>query len=464
MNDEDEELRRRQAIGINRVLSSLATVVGNMNRGLSVGHRDSALTMLLRDCIGGNSRALLVATIGPESESLEETQKTLTFAQQMMSVRNTTNVNRIGQDDSSLLQLRERQAACLRVMEEKTCEVKNEEAEDLKKVKQEMDELNQRILTKESAEQTLEQMRKEEIKKIDEMREEMQKAVTEELEKMRKQSIQDLDTLRQSVEKHVSSEASVTAVAEEHDARLGKVQAELHDAARSQRAIGEEAADIRVRLASAEERSKMLQLRQEDLRKERSNFEDERKNLRQQSEQQWQKLTSLEGDTQKFKAEAEGQRAELTRLNSLSSEETELARIEREAWRVREAELQGEVSGLQHTIEESRRESEVQALRVEAERREACAQLRLQIDRLEVEANAMNEQLSSARRIRARLEAEREGVKHREETLRQQGAFELKQCQDELDEVMQREKELMQMLHEIQEGIISASGPPSDSS
>merc|ERR1719450_713921 len=83
-NDANEELRRRQAIGINRVLSSLGTVVNNMNIGLSHGHRDSALTMLLHDCLGGNARALLIANISPEAEGGDESVKTLTFAQQMM--------------------------------------------------------------------------------------------------------------------------------------------------------------------------------------------------------------------------------------------------------------------------------------------------------------------------------------------------------------------------------------------
>jgi len=462
--DASEELRRKQAIGINRVLSSLATVVNNMNRGLSSGHRDSALTMLLRDCLGGNSRALLIATVGPELEGLEETTKTLTFAQQMMAVKNVTSVNRIEQDQSALMQMRQRHADCIRILEEKTDEAKDEEAEQFQSLKNEMDSLSSKLLTKESAEATLEAMRNEQFRKIDEMRDEMSKAMTHELEKMRQQSLQDLNTLRQSVEKHVShsDDPQQSRHAEEQEARLRKMQSELQDAARAQRTVEEEAADLRVRLAAAEERSKMLQLRQEDLRKDRANFDEERKALRQQSEQQWQKLSSVEGDTQKFKAEAEVQRAEIARLHAVRAEEIEQMAAERDGWRSQEAEHQRQISDLHRRLQEARREAELHTLREESERRETSAQLRLQIERLEAESSSQAEQLSNARRVGAQLEADLEDAKQCQEALRTQGAFDLKQCKDELDEATGREEELMHMLHEIQEGIISASGPPSD--
>jgi len=461
MNDQNEALRRKQAIGINRVLSSLTTVVNNMNRGLSSGHRGSALTMLLRDCLGGNSRALLVATIGPELSGLDESLKTLTFAQNMMSVKNVASVNRIGQDQSALMQMRQRHADCIRLLEDKASEAKDEEAEEFQNLKNEMDDLGTKLLTKESAEQTLEDIRKEQFKKIDEMRDEMAQTMKKELDQMRQQSLQDLDTLRQSVEKHVAQDGmQQSSQAEEHEAHLGKMQAELQNAVRSKRSVEEEASELRVRLAAAEERSKMLQLRQEELRNERGNFDEERKSLRQQSDQQWQKLRSGEGDAQKYKAEVEVQRAELGRLNAGRAEDAEQARIEHEARRAREAELQQEIGQLHRKLEEAKRKAEVRAIRAETERREACTQLRSQIERLEVEGAAQAEPLSSARKLQAQLEAECEEAKQRVELLRQQGAFELKQCQDELEEATGREEELMRMLDEVQEGIISASESP----
>merc|ERR550514_2614701 len=63
MCEENEALRRRQAIGVNKVLTTLGVVVNNLNLGLSAGHQGSSLTMLLKDCLGGNARALLIANV-----------------------------------------------------------------------------------------------------------------------------------------------------------------------------------------------------------------------------------------------------------------------------------------------------------------------------------------------------------------------------------------------------------------
>ncbi|CAE7531043.1 FLA10 [Symbiodinium sp. CCMP2592] len=90
VQEANEELRRKQAIGINKVLTHLGAVVNNLNAGYenSTGFRNSALTMLLRDCLGGGARALLVANIGPEADWSSETAMTLRFAQKMMKVKN----------------------------------------------------------------------------------------------------------------------------------------------------------------------------------------------------------------------------------------------------------------------------------------------------------------------------------------------------------------------------------------
>jgi len=458
-NDVDEDLRKKQAIGINRVLSSLGTVVNNMNIGLAGGYRDSALTMLLRDCLGGNSRALLIACIGPELDTCDETAKTLNFAQQMMAVRNVAIVNRVDQEHSALLSMRQRHLDCIRILQEKTNDARDEESEERKRIQKEMEDLNTRLLTKDSAEETLKGMRDEQFQKIDEMREEMTKAMTAELAKMREKSFQDLENLKQSVERHVTNldDTHHQRHTEEHQVHITKMQAELQEALRSQKAIDEEAAGLRIRLAAAEERAKMLQARQEEVRKERAFFDEERRSLRQQSEQQWQKLTSVEGDLQKFKAEAEVRRSELGKLNGKRAEDAEAARRERDSWRLMEQDLQHEIATLHQNLEQAKRDTDVQALTVEGQRREACTQLRLQIERLEIEAAQRSEQLNSARQLQAELEAEREDAKLREQDLRQIGAMELKQCQDELDEAKQREQELMAMLHEIQDGIIAAS-------
>jgi hypothetical protein len=45
-----------------------------------VPYRDSKLTRLLRDALGGKSKTCIIATISPASHSLEETMSTLEYA------------------------------------------------------------------------------------------------------------------------------------------------------------------------------------------------------------------------------------------------------------------------------------------------------------------------------------------------------------------------------------------------
>lgn len=458
-NDAKEDLRRKQAIGINRVLTSLGTVVNNLNMGRAQGHRDSALTMLLHDCLGGNARALLVANIGPDLAGMEESVKTLTFAQQMMSVRNVASVNRIEGEHSALLQMRQRHSECIRILQDKISDSQEEEQEAQQKLRLEMESLNKKLLTKESAEKTLEEMRDEQLRKIDEMKAEMADAMSKELEKMRVQSLQDLEQLRKSMEQHVSHMDGTQQQqhAEEHEARLGSMRAELQLAAQAQRGAEDEASELRVRLASAEERAKMLSARQEELRREREAIEEERRQLRERGEQQWQSLITVETELQRCKAEGEVQRAELARLNAARAEDDEALRREREAWRKREAELVREIAGMKSEAEESRRETQLQALRSDSEQREAADRLRLQVERLESEAASRAEQLELSRQACARLEAEKIAALQREQALRQQAAIELQHAQDDVEEAKAREIELMHMLHEVQESIIIAN-------
>ena len=58
-----------------------------------IPYRQSKLTNLLRDSLGGNCKTLMVANVWPEGTHLEETISTLKFASRMMRVRNEAIVN-----------------------------------------------------------------------------------------------------------------------------------------------------------------------------------------------------------------------------------------------------------------------------------------------------------------------------------------------------------------------------------
>jgi kinesin family protein 6/9 len=65
-------------------------------------YRQSKLTHILKDSIGGNCRTVMIATAWPEEPYIQETLSTLNFAKRMMSVVNEATVN-IQLDTTALL-------------------------------------------------------------------------------------------------------------------------------------------------------------------------------------------------------------------------------------------------------------------------------------------------------------------------------------------------------------------------
>ena len=58
-----------------------------------VTYRQSKLTYLLKDSIGGNCKTCMIANIWPEIMHLEESISTLRFASRMMRVANESSIN-----------------------------------------------------------------------------------------------------------------------------------------------------------------------------------------------------------------------------------------------------------------------------------------------------------------------------------------------------------------------------------
>jgi len=81
-------IRLKEASNINRSLSTLGNVIMALANGNShVPYRDSKLTFLLRDSIGGNSKTFMVSNVSPASLSLSETLSTLKFSRWALNPR-----------------------------------------------------------------------------------------------------------------------------------------------------------------------------------------------------------------------------------------------------------------------------------------------------------------------------------------------------------------------------------------
>ena len=96
-----EGMRLKEASKINQSLSTLGSVIHALsvtsskdnNKSTFVRYRDSALTFLLRDSLGGNSKTVLIAAVSPSSDAMSETLGTLKFAQRAKTVRNVVSAN-----------------------------------------------------------------------------------------------------------------------------------------------------------------------------------------------------------------------------------------------------------------------------------------------------------------------------------------------------------------------------------
>lgn len=81
---ENRGVRLMEGAKINRSLLSLANCINALGdkskKGFFVPYRDSKLTRMLKDSLGGNCKTVMIATISPASSQYEETVNTLKYA------------------------------------------------------------------------------------------------------------------------------------------------------------------------------------------------------------------------------------------------------------------------------------------------------------------------------------------------------------------------------------------------
>jgi hypothetical protein len=83
------EQRIKELTSINQSLSALGNCISALTGKAKshVPYRNSKLTRLLQDSIGGNCRTMFIVTVSPSLASCEETVSTLQFADRAMKVR-----------------------------------------------------------------------------------------------------------------------------------------------------------------------------------------------------------------------------------------------------------------------------------------------------------------------------------------------------------------------------------------
>lgn len=114
--------RLKEATKINLSLSTLCHVISSLTdpKATYIPYRDSKLTRLLQDSLGGNTKTVMIANVGPADYNYDETLNTLRYASRAKNIQNKPRIN----EDPKDALLREYQ-------------------EEIQKLKEQLDALNQ---------------------------------------------------------------------------------------------------------------------------------------------------------------------------------------------------------------------------------------------------------------------------------------------------------------------------------
>ncbi|XP_013146573.1 PREDICTED: kinesin-like protein KIF3A isoform X2 [Papilio polytes] len=123
--------RLKEASKINQSLSVLGNVISALVDGKSthIPYRNSKLTRLLQDSLGGNSKTVMIATIGPAESNYVETISTLRYANRAKNIENKTHVNS-EPGDALLTRFQQEIDQLKKQLEETANEMEEEEEED----------------------------------------------------------------------------------------------------------------------------------------------------------------------------------------------------------------------------------------------------------------------------------------------------------------------------------------------
>ncbi|XP_055939213.1 kinesin-like protein KIF13B isoform X2 [Argiope bruennichi] len=158
--------RLKEGSNINKSLTTLGLVISKLadqscgkTKDKFVAYRDSVLTWLLKDNLGGNSRTVMVATISPAADNYDETLSTLRYADRAKRIVNHAVVN----EDPN--------ARIIRELREEVEMLK----EQLKSTAQE--DLQERLKESEKLMQEISQTWEEKLRKTEKIHQERQQAL-----------------------------------------------------------------------------------------------------------------------------------------------------------------------------------------------------------------------------------------------------------------------------------------------
>lgn len=173
--------RAKEGAKINQSLLELGNVISALVTGKKhVSYRNSKLTQILQDSLGGNSKTCMIATLGPASYNYDETNSTLLYATRAKDIKNAPRINE-DPKDALLGQLRDRIAELKKQLEAQQANAgingldNNSELKEIEeKHKKQLEELMAKKNVNEEERQKAKQALNEEYERQKKIREESQ--------------------------------------------------------------------------------------------------------------------------------------------------------------------------------------------------------------------------------------------------------------------------------------------------
>ncbi|KAM4722870.1 kinesin-like protein KIF14 [Rhinophrynus dorsalis] len=172
--------RLKEGVSINKSLLTLGKVISSLSENSQtrkktfIPYRESVLTWLLKESLGGNSKTAMIATVSPANSHVEETLSTLRYARQARLIINIAKVN----EDMNAKLIRELK---LEIEKLKASQLlaKNTDTEKYRRCQQEMTSLKLKLSQQEREMSELRKAWKEKL----EQAEQRKKEETQELQK-----------------------------------------------------------------------------------------------------------------------------------------------------------------------------------------------------------------------------------------------------------------------------------------
>ena len=316
--------RFKEGVKINMSLSALGNVISALVDGKSghIPYRDSKLTRLLQDSLGGNTKTVMVANVGPADWNFDETMSTLRYANRAKNIKNKPKINE-DPKDAEIRRYQEEMLALQKQLETmagleggaaaplspevvEQIEVRRREVtdEEKRRMQKELERELRKAAQQDGEGHTLDEEERARIKAEAKKQAEMQ---MEKLEAERKQAEADaaekaaeLDRVKGVADEQAKQALSVAAARQALEAQLKSMETKLvHGGGKDEmaRKAREKEAQIAARMVELEaqrkvereQAAKIQELERKKLRKDQkfTSLNEERDALTEQLEQVW---------------------------------------------------------------------------------------------------------------------------------------------------------------------------------